>query len=219
MWKFPLLCVRVAVSFRHLREIWFLSGELRHGCGTAPGTIVVIIALSTISPSILASFNKNGFLFDQGTHPLREDKMWINLYYYLLIWRGRLKLYVNNGLTHWFLCSCLLWITAHSLPVNAWGTSHSGLLSLSFSSLFWAYLRQRRSGRYTCCFGGSGGKIWNNEPFWLWIKQCSVGGVGGVILRAPVRRVLCRNPSVLLGANISGTNIVICSWGNLLFQS
>lgn len=96
--------------------------------------------------------------------------------------------------------------------------SHPQPFSLSFFTLCSALAYRGQTG--TCSVGRRCGiKICNNGLLWLWLQQFGFGTVGGVILRAPVWRLLCRNPSVQLVANISGTNIVICSWGNLLFQS
>ena len=178
------------------------------------GTILVILL---VPPSILKS-NKNDIIWPR--YPALERRWNLGTVFKNLHLKRKMKtVHVNNWLPL-FVWSCCLWLTDHPPPVGAWGPSHSTLLFLTFllcSELFFP-------GR-----GGQAGtralgkevveKIWNNEPFWLWIQQFSIGAVGGVILGAPFWRLLCRNPSVPLVANISGTNIVICSWGNLLFRA
>lgn len=82
-WKRQLLCLKVAVFFRRLKETRLLSSELCCRCRTAFGTILVIIMVSP--PFLSLSFNKNDFLFDQDTQPQRGDEIWVNLYLFICI--------------------------------------------------------------------------------------------------------------------------------------
>lgn len=86
--KCQLLCLKVAVFFKRLKEIWFLSSELCCRCRrTAFGTILVIIMVSTSSSLHSWVFLLiKMMLFYKGTQPWRGDEIWINIFKFVFEW-------------------------------------------------------------------------------------------------------------------------------------